>query len=44
MDKGTALVSAILAAAVPTVFVVGYKNRRGNPTDRAEGIGWQFIR
>ena len=22
----------------------GYLNRRGNPDDKAKGIGWQFIR
>jgi len=37
-------VSGILASAVPIVLVVGYLNRRGNPNDKAKGIGWQFIR
>lgn len=37
-------VSAILALTVPGVLVVGYLNRRGNPQDKAKGIGWQFIR
>lgn len=37
-------VSMILALAVPGVLLVGYLNRRGNPDDKAKGIGWQFIR
>lgn len=37
-------ISIILALAVPGVLVVGYLNRRGNPNDKAKGIGWQFIR
>jgi len=37
-------VSAILASAVPGVIIFGYFNRRGNPNDKAKGIGWQFIR
>ena len=37
-------VSVILALAVPGVLIVGYLNRRGNPNDKAKGIGWQFIR
>ncbi|MCA1404660.1 hypothetical protein I6F26_10340 [Ensifer sp. IC3342] len=37
-------VSAILALAVPGVLLVGHLNRRGNPNDKAKGIGWQFIR
>jgi len=37
-------VSVILALAVPCVLIVGYLNRRGNPEDKAKGIGWQFIR
>jgi hypothetical protein len=41
---GLAIVSAILASAVPGVLLVGYLNRRGNPNDKAQGIGWQFIR
>ena len=44
MSWGTGIVSAILASAIPTVLVIGYFNRRGNPNDRAKGIGWQFIR
>ena len=37
-------VSVILALVVPGVLIVGYLNRRGNPGDKAKGIGWQFIR
>jgi len=37
-------VSIILASSVPGVLLAGYLNRRGNPTDTAKGIGWQFIR
>lgn len=37
-------VSIILASAVPIILIVGYLNRRGNPDDKAKGIGWQFIR
>lgn len=37
-------VSVILASVVPGVLIVGYLNRRGNPQDKAKGIGWQFIR
>lgn len=37
-------VSVILATAVPGVLFVGFLNRRGNPDDKAKGIGWQFIR
>ena len=37
-------VSIILASVVPGVLIVGYLNRRGNPTDKAKGIGWHFIR
>ena len=37
-------VSVILALAVPIAIVFGYLNRRGNPNDKAKGIGWQFIR
>jgi hypothetical protein len=37
-------ISVILAAAVPCVLIVGYLNRRGNPEEKAKGIGWQFIR
>lgn len=37
-------VSGILALAVPGVLWIGYQNRRGNPGDKAKGIGWQFIR
>ena len=41
---GVSVTSAILALAVPGVLVVGYLNRKGNPTDKMKGIGWQFIR
>lgn len=34
----------MLASVVPGVLIVGYLNRRGNPQDKAKGIGWQFIR
>ena len=44
MSWGLGIVSAILASAVPGVLIVGYLNRRGNPNDKAKGIGWQFIR
>ncbi len=37
-------VSIILALAVPGVIIGGYLNRRGNPSDKMKGIGWQFIR
>ena len=37
-------VSIILASTVPLVLFFGYLNRRGNPEDKAKGIGWQFIR
>jgi hypothetical protein len=37
-------VSIILASSIPIVLIVGYLNRRGNPDDKAKGIGWQFIR
>lgn len=37
-------VSIILASAIPGVLIFGYLNRRGNPEDKAKGIGWQFIR
>ncbi|WP_265519239.1 hypothetical protein [Nitratireductor luteus] len=37
-------VSVVLASVVPGVLIVGYLNRRGNPQDKAKGIGWQFIR
>jgi len=37
-------ISVILASVVPGVLIVGYLNRRGNPQDKAKGIGWQFIR
>ena len=37
-------VSIILALAVPGVIIAGYLNRRGNPSDKMKGIGWQFIR
>ncbi len=37
-------ISVILASVVPGVLLVGYLNRRGNPQDKAKGIGWQFIR
>lgn len=36
--------SVILALAVPGTLWVGYLNRKGNPDDKAKGIGWQFIR
>jgi hypothetical protein len=42
--SGASITSAILALAVPGVLLVGYLNRRGNPTDKMKGIGWQFIR
>ncbi len=38
------LVSIILASSIPIVLIAGYLNRRGNPDDKAKGIGWQFIR
>jgi hypothetical protein len=44
VNWGTGIVSAILASAVPGVLVVGYLNRRGDPNDKAKGIGGQFIR
>ncbi len=37
-------VSIILALAVPGVILAGHLNRRGNPSDKMKGIGWQFIR
>ncbi|MCH7710360.1 MAG: hypothetical protein IH903_01855 [Proteobacteria bacterium] len=37
-------VSIILALAVPGIIIVGHLNRRGNPSDKMKGIGWQFIR
>lgn len=42
--SGIELVSGIIALAVPGSLLVGYLNRRGNPNDKAKGIGWQFIR
>ncbi len=36
-------ISIILSLAVPGTLLVGYLNRRGNPNDKAKGIGWQFI-
>ncbi|MCJ9428505.1 hypothetical protein [Kordiimonas marina] len=42
--SATVIISCILALSVPGVLWVGYLNRRGNPNDKAKGIGWQFIR
>jgi hypothetical protein len=42
--SGVTAVSVILALTVPGVVWAGYLNRKGNESDKAKGIGWQFIR
>jgi len=43
-NAGVAIVSTILALAVPSVLLFGYLNRRGEGGAASKGIGWQFIR
>ena len=43
-NAGVAIVSIILALAVPGVLWFGYLNRRGEGDAASKGIGWQFIR
>ena len=44
MDWVNGLTSLSLAASVPLVIWVGYKNRQNSVTGKSRGIGWQFIR